>query len=138
MLWPALSNHNEMKALARVHQRLLEMAANSTSSSVTSLEASPVGFSGYRPTSSTIHSMAGTGSSSGMATVASHASAATASSAFSASPYLTGHFGNSYQPAPDFSSYVANAPSAAGWYGTHDPRLGLFTSFKIDILFEFK
>ncbi|KAK6107954.1 Homeobox domain family protein [Brugia pahangi] len=101
------------------------MAANSASGSLTSLEASPVGFSGYRPTNSTIHSVTGTGSSnSGMGTVvATHGSAATASSAFSASPYLTGHFGNSYQPAPDFSSYVTNAPSAAGWYGTHDPRL---------------
>uniref|UniRef100_A0A915PX08 Uncharacterized protein n=1 Tax=Setaria digitata TaxID=48799 RepID=A0A915PX08_9BILA len=101
------------------------MAANSASGSITSLEASPVGFSGYRPTNSGIHSVAGAGSGSGTASIASHAGAATASSAFSASPYLTGHFGNSYQPAADFSSYVANAPSAAGWYGTHDPRLAL-------------
>lgn len=79
------------------------MAANSAPSSITSLDASPVGFSGYRPTNSAIHSVTGTGSNSGMGTVATHASAATASSAFSASPYLTGHFGNSYQPGPDFS-----------------------------------
>lgn len=82
------------------------MAANTGSGSITSLDASPVGFSGYRPTSSTIHTVTGTSSNSGMATVASHASAATASSAFSASPYLTGHFGNSYQPAPDFSRLI--------------------------------
>ncbi|MCP9262810.1 Homeobox protein Nkx-2.4 [Dirofilaria immitis] len=113
-----------MGHISRVHQRLLKMAANSASGSITSLDASPVGFSGYRSTSSTIHSVTGTGTgpNNGMGTVATHASAATASSAFSASPYLTGHFGNSYQPAPDFSSYVANAPSAAGWYSTHDPR----------------
>lgn len=82
------------------------MAANSASSSITSLEASPVGFSGYRPTSSAIHSVTGSGSTSGVAAVATHASGATASSAFSASPYLTGHFGNSYQPAPDFSRLI--------------------------------
>ncbi|VDK88266.1 unnamed protein product [Onchocerca ochengi] len=114
---PFLMGH-VVNSSARVHQRLLKMAANSASSSITSLEASPVGLSGYRSTVTGT-----TGSSSGMATVTTHASAAAASSAFSASPYFTGHFGNSYQPAPDFSSYVANAPSAAGWYGTHDPRL---------------
>lgn len=81
------------------------MAANSTSGSITSLETSPVGFSGYRPTSGAIHPATGTGSTSGIGTIASHANAATASSAFSPSPYFTGHFGNTYQSAPDFSRF---------------------------------
>uniref|UniRef100_A0A1I7XNE0 AP2/ERF domain-containing protein n=1 Tax=Heterorhabditis bacteriophora TaxID=37862 RepID=A0A1I7XNE0_HETBA len=32
------------------------------------------------------------------------------------------NFPHSYQPASDFSSYMANAQSTAGWY-PHDPRL---------------
>ncbi|VDM97783.1 unnamed protein product [Thelazia callipaeda] len=105
---------------ARFHQRLLKMAGNSGSASITLLDRSPVGFSGYRPTENPIQPGIASGSA---ASSASQVGAAAASSAFGASSYLTSHFGNTYQPPPDFSSYVANAPSAAGWYGPHDPRL---------------
>ncbi|VDM45299.1 unnamed protein product [Toxocara canis] len=95
--------------LARAHQRFLKM----TSTPVSALDAGTLGFSGYRPPNATIQP------------TASATSQPTAPSAFGASPYLAGHFSNGYQAAPDFSSfsYMANTPSAAGWYGANDPRL---------------
>ncbi|MFH4975753.1 hypothetical protein AB6A40_002462 [Gnathostoma spinigerum] len=77
---------------------------------VAALEPSTIGFSGYRPANAVIQP-------------ASAAPPTATPSAFGTNPYLASHFANGYQPSPDFTSYVANNPSAAGWYGSHDPRL---------------
>ncbi|VDK28950.1 unnamed protein product [Gongylonema pulchrum] len=78
------------------------MAANSTPGSLTSLDTSPIGFSGYRAAGSAIQSASGSGTViAGSST--SQSSASATSSAFGASPYLASHFPNGYQPGPDFS-----------------------------------
>ncbi|VDK19748.1 unnamed protein product [Anisakis simplex] len=96
-----------------------------SSTPVSTLDPSTLGFSGYRPSNA-----AAIQPSSAAASVAA-TSQATAQSAFGASPYLTGHFSNSYQTAPDFSSYMTNPQSAAGWYGAaaNDPRLSRLNTF---------
>ncbi|VDD98014.1 unnamed protein product [Enterobius vermicularis] len=78
-----------------------------------SIESSSIGFSGYRPAGATIQP----------STASTHTGVAPA---FGASPYLPTPFPNSYQTTPDFPSYVANGPSATGWYGTPDSRFNTY------------
>uniref|UniRef100_A0A0N5AV30 Uncharacterized protein n=1 Tax=Syphacia muris TaxID=451379 RepID=A0A0N5AV30_9BILA len=90
---------------------------------VGSIESSSIGFSGYRPAAAAAGIQPSTAST--------HTGVAPT---FGTSPYLPTPFPNGYQATPDFSSYVANGPSATGWYGTPDSRFSKF-NWVFEILF---